>query len=330
MTSSQSVSVTHNIMNLLLICSLVSTSMSLPSIPNKRVPNSCLTLTGSSCVFPFSYKGVTHYQCTYTDSPVPWCATQTNTDGSVVTNSWGDCQISSTSSCTSETLSITPCTTTSGSSCQFPFRYQGVVYTECATVDQSGPWCSTSVTAGGEHIAGSEGFCPSTCPVVGGGSGGSSSPCTPGSSFTVDCNTCVCNSLGQAVCTTNTCTGTTTTTTTTTTTSTTSTSTTTPPASPSSSCVVSSGPATGQTCVFPFTFNGVTHNTCADWIYGGQPAGTRWCSTMVDSAGVHVNGQGHYGFCPSTCPGVQPQSINLLTRSSNTGAVRFGGARGPK
>merc|ERR1712038_1295629 len=88
---------------------------------NSRIPNSCSTQSGSSCVFPFSYKGVTHYQCTYTDSPVPWGATQTNTDGSVVTNSWGDCQFSS--------------------------RYQGVVYTECAPVDQSGPWCSTSVTA---------------------------------------------------------------------------------------------------------------------------------------------------------------------------------------
>merc|ERR1712073_127810 len=111
----------------------------------------------------------------------------------------------------------------------------------------------------------------------------------------------------MGVCTTNTCTGSSTTTTTTTTTSTTTTT-----VAPSSSCVVSSGPAAGQTCVFPFTFNGVTHNSCADWIYGGQPAGTTWCSTKVDASGVHVNGQGHYGFCPSSCPGLQPQSINLL------------------
>merc|ERR1712141_82946 len=96
-----------------------------------------------------------------------------------------------------------------------------------------------------------------------------------------------------------------------------------------SSCVVSSGPASGQSCVFPFTFNGVTHSSCADWIYGGQPAGTTWCSTQVDSAGLHVNGQGFYGFCPSSCPGVQPQSINLLTNRKNS-AVRFGGGRGPQ
>merc|ERR550517_2409559 len=201
-----------------------------PRVPfaEQRIPNSCSTLSGSSCVFPFSYNGVTHYQCTYTDSPVPWCATATNTDGSVITNSWGDCAISSSSSCTSESLTITPCTTTGGATCQFPFRYNGVVYTECTTVDQAGPWCSTSITAGGEHVPGSEGTCPASCPVdgssgSGSGSGSGSTSCTPGSTFTMDCNTCVCNSQGMAVCTTLDCSGTTsgTTSTTTTTTSTT-------------------------------------------------------------------------------------------------------------
>merc|ERR1712038_1804101 len=209
-----------------LLVTLASSAEIFHRIPNSRIPNSCSTLSGSSCVFPFSYAGVTHYQCTYTDSPVPWCATATNTDGSVITNSWGDCSMSSSSSCTSESLTITPCTTTTGATCQFPFRYAGVVYTECATVDQSGPWCSTSITAAGEHIPGSEGFCPSTCPVTGGTSGGSTStPCTPGTSFTVDCNTCVCNSLGEAVCTTDTCSGSTTTTSTTSTTTSTTTTT---------------------------------------------------------------------------------------------------------
>merc|ERR1712232_1469957 len=130
------------------------------------------------------------------------------------------------------------CSTLSGSTCVFPFSYAGVVYTECATVDQSGPWCSTSITAAGEHIPGSEGFCPSTCPVTGGTSGGSTStPCTPGTSFTVDCNTCVCNSLGEAVCTTDTCSAATTTTTASTSSS----------CVVSTTCVVSSGPASGQT-----------------------------------------------------------------------------------
>ena len=88
-------------------------------------------------------------------------------------------------------------------------------------------------------------------------------------------NTCVCSSAGEPVCTNNPCTGSSTTSTTTTTTAstTTTTTTTTTSTSGSTSCVTTSGPAVGQTCVFPFTWNGVTHNTCADWIYGGQPAG---------------------------------------------------------
>jgi len=121
------------------------------NLPASRIPNSCPTQSGSSCVFPFSYKGVTHYQCTYADSPVPWCATQVSSDGSVVTNMWGDCDMSSTSSCSAESLSISSCTATSGQQCVFPFRYKGVVYTECTSIDQSQPWCSTSVTSSGNH-----------------------------------------------------------------------------------------------------------------------------------------------------------------------------------
>ena len=60
---------------------------------DQRIPNSCSTQAGSSCVFPFSYSGVTHYQCTYAASPTPWCATATDSTGAVVTNSWGDCLV---------------------------------------------------------------------------------------------------------------------------------------------------------------------------------------------------------------------------------------------
>jgi len=66
-------------------------------------------------------------------------------------------------------------------------------------------------------------------------------------------------------------------------------------------CKTSGGPAAGQPCVFPFTFQGVTHNTCTDWIFGEQPQGTRWCSTKTDSNGKHIGGKGFYGFCPDTC-----------------------------
>merc|ERR1712079_570902 len=93
-------------------------------LAENRIPNSCSTQSGSSCVFPFSYQGVTHYQCTWADSPVPWCATQVSSDGSVVTNQWGDCDLTASSSCTQETLTPATCTATSGASCVFPFRYK--------------------------------------------------------------------------------------------------------------------------------------------------------------------------------------------------------------
>ena len=111
-----------------------------------------LMLSGAACVFPFSYKGVTHYQCTYADSPVPWCATEVSSDGSVITNSWGDCNLSQSTTCSAETISTASCTAISGATCKFPFRYKGVVYNECTSVDQSQPWCSTSITTTGQNL----------------------------------------------------------------------------------------------------------------------------------------------------------------------------------
>ena len=51
-----------------------------PSL-QQRVPNSCSTTTGSPCVFPFTSLGVQYSQCSYADSPLPWCATATQADG---------------------------------------------------------------------------------------------------------------------------------------------------------------------------------------------------------------------------------------------------------
>merc|ERR1711971_1181706 len=105
---------------------------------NQRVPNSCATLTGSTCIFPFTYNGATHYQCTYTDSPTPWCATAVDSSGVVVTNSWGDCEVSATSACQTESITVPTCTTSSGprpgASCVFPFRHLGVVYNSCTSL----------------------------------------------------------------------------------------------------------------------------------------------------------------------------------------------------
>lgn len=60
-----------------------------------------------------------------------------------------------------------------------------------------------------------------------------------------------------------------------------------------------SGPNPNAACVFPFIYKGRQ--------YGGCPIDPddrtkRWCSTRVDSNGVHVGGQGQYGHCGSGCP----------------------------
>merc|ERR1711988_428281 len=165
--------VTMNSITFLVIFSVgVSNSFRLDSrIPVSRIPNSCTTLTGSTCVFPFKYKGVEYTQCSYAESPVPWCATLTDSTGTVVTGNWGDCSISSTSSCSAPSLSLSSCTTSSGpqsgQSCVFPFRYKGVVYTTCTTVERAGAWCATSTDQAGDFQADQYGFCPSSCPVTG-------------------------------------------------------------------------------------------------------------------------------------------------------------------
>jgi len=255
-------------------------------VPLQRVPNSCVTLTGKTCVFPFKYKDVEYYQCTYADSPLAWCATETDSSGNVITGKWDDCSVSQISGCTQESITVPSCTTTSGpqsgQACVFPFRYKGKVYTECATEDQSAAWCSTEVDVGGNFVDGKYGFCPSTCPVNG--------------AVTSTTTTTTSTTTSSSVTSTTTVTTSTTTTATTTTTTMTTTTTT---GSSSGTCTTSSGPAAGQACVFPFTFSGVTYNSCAEWIYGGQPSGTTWCSTKVDSNGVHVNNEGNYGFCPT-------------------------------
>ena len=61
-------------------------------------------------------------------------------------------------------------------------------------------------------------------------------------------------------------------------------------------------PTPCDTCVFPFTFWGVTHTACTT--IDGDPK--PWCSTMVDEAGVHVSGAGHWMYCGDECPSSDP------------------------
>jgi len=283
----------------------------IPQISN-RIPTLCTTLDGDRCIFPFVYKNVTHLRCTYADSPTPWCATRVDQQSNeVITNRWGDCLLSSQrSSCPAETLNLPSCTTVSGpdtgKSCIFPFRHNGVTYKKCTSAGLDQAWCSTKVNSNGEHIGGQGfyGICPTSCP---GGENNanqlcknrdrwtegcstcecitgkavctyrdcSSTSCTPGDVWQVDCNTCICTPSGTTSCTEKACTA--------------------------SSCTTNSGPGAGLACAFPFTWAGQTYSSCTQWIWSGPNQGSLWCSTKTDSSGNHINGQGNYGFCPSSC-----------------------------
>ena len=64
-------------------------------------------------------------------------------------------------------------------------------------------------------------------------------------------------------------------------------------------CVTVGGPDRGQDCQFPFIFSGVSRTGC---ITESDPAGRPWCSTRVDTDGVHVAGGDHWAHCSPDCP----------------------------
>ena len=154
----------------LIVASAFGSPLNFPGAkPNRRVPNPCKTLDDTICVFPFKYQDVEYYQCTYASSPTPWCATKVDSNGTVVTNNWGDCANTQTSACPTEDLTKPTCTAITGDACVFPFRYLGIVYNKCSDVtgvtgvDNNQAWCSTEVTTGGEHVEGKAAVCPNTC-----------------------------------------------------------------------------------------------------------------------------------------------------------------------
>merc|ERR1712013_147494 len=161
-------------MFVIILSSLLAASNSLPfqfsslSKPSVRVPNPCNTQEGTQCVSPFTYLGVEYYKCTYAASPVPWCATMVDSNGTVVTNKWGDCSNTALSSCPVESIDVPSCVTQGGPQenmpCVFPFRHLGITYTSCTTIGKDMAWCSTNTTSGGEHVDGNYGYCPASCP----------------------------------------------------------------------------------------------------------------------------------------------------------------------
>jgi len=74
----------------------------------------------------------------------------------------------------------------------------------------------------------------------------------------------------------------------------------------SSTCLTTSGRA----CVFPFTYQGVVHNSCT---LSGFP--NPWCSTLTDGSGTHITG--NFGDCASNCP-VEQETTTASPACSTT------------
>jgi len=64
-------------------------------------PESCKTNGGDPCVFPFEFEGVRYEKCTNDGSndKKHWCATATDSNGTVITNNWGECNLNEDSTC---------------------------------------------------------------------------------------------------------------------------------------------------------------------------------------------------------------------------------------
>ncbi|XP_067041766.1 epididymal sperm-binding protein 1-like isoform X3 [Acropora muricata] len=82
------------------------------------------TTDGKCCSFPFTYKGVTYNYCTKIDHDKLWCSLDTSYKGR-----WGNCVECKTK-------------TTDGKCCSFPFTYKGVTYNSCTKIDHRKLWCS--------------------------------------------------------------------------------------------------------------------------------------------------------------------------------------------
>ena len=82
---------------------------------------------------------------------------------------------------------------------------------------------------------------------------------------------------------------------------------------PSKGCVTVSGGTTGVACVFPFIFKDKKHNSCT---LVDADDGIPWCSTLTDSDGVHLGGQGKWGHCPDSCEADVREQVSELSLES--------------
>jgi len=63
-------------------------------------------------------------------------------------------------------------------------------------------------------------------------------------------------------------------------------------------CKTVSGANPGKNCVLPFIYKGVRQESCT---LEDADDGKAWCSTLVDTEGVHVGGKGQWGHCSADC-----------------------------
>ena len=86
-------------------------------------------------------------------------------------------------------------------------------------------------------------------------------------------------------------------------------------------CTTVSGPNTFAKCVFPFTYERITHWGCP---VDPDDSSKRWCSTRTDRKGNHIIGQNEYGHCDITCPNHPGDSFysNQIGKSYSSNNIR--------
>ncbi len=129
------------------------------------------------CVFPFTFRGKRYEGCTTEHDPDKrsWCSVQVDEDGNHVSGKghWGHCD---QATCTDfePTLGLNKtCHTVGGNvkvpfgtPCVFPFVFRGVKYSHCTRkwAPDGVLWCSTRISADGEHVRGHWAHCHHSCP----------------------------------------------------------------------------------------------------------------------------------------------------------------------
>jgi len=101
------------------------------------------------CVFPFIYDGIQHSTRTMNDESRPWCSLETDSQHHHIDGEWGYCSVNADYS---EDGVYTK-------DCVFPFRYGGVLYTECTMTGHNKPWCSLETDGDDNHVTGEWGNC---------------------------------------------------------------------------------------------------------------------------------------------------------------------------